>query len=78
MSYLTSKVFWTRTAERVVGSFAAALAGVLGSGAVGLLAVAWPVALSTAAGAAVFTLLKCVVAASKLSPGDPGNPGFTK
>ena len=64
MSNLTSKAFWSATAERVVSSIAGGALGVLGAGAVGALDVDWQNVASVAVGAGVVSLLKALAASS--------------
>lgn len=54
---LTSTSFWVASFERAVKTFAQALAAILLAGGFGLLGVPWRDALSTAAMAAVLSLL---------------------
>lgn len=62
--------FWKAVAERAVSTFAQTLMGVLGVGATSLLSVDWQAALSTAALAAVLSVLKSLIA-SKVGNGGP-------
>lgn len=55
-----SKDFWMGAGERAMKTFAQALAAVIGAGAVGLMDVDWPQALSVAALAAALSLLTSI------------------
>lgn len=55
--------------ERCVKTFAQSLLVTLGAGAVDILAVPWPAALSIAAGAAFVSILTSVVSAGSASAG---------
>lgn len=55
-----STAFWRGATERMVKTFAQALVGVIGVGAVGLLDVDWPGALSAAALATIISLLTSI------------------
>lgn len=76
MSYLTNSSFWGKTAERVVGTFAASLGGLLTAGAAGLLDAPWEASMSAAGLAGLLTLLKCVAAGASDSGEGPGDPGL--
>lgn len=61
-----TKDFWLGASERALKTFAQALAAVIGAGAVGIMDVDWPQALSVAALATALSLLTSI-----------GNAGFT-
>jgi hypothetical protein len=63
--------FWKSTLERALKSFAQALVAVVGAGQVGVLDVAWPTALSTAATAGILSVLTSLGSAKVGSPDDP-------
>ncbi|MFB7255722.1 holin [Streptomyces nojiriensis] len=66
--------FWKATTERVIRTFAQALAATLIAGGASLLSVPWPAALGTAGMAAVLALLTAVAA----GPIGPPGPGVTE
>lgn len=66
--------FWKATAERVIRTFAQALAATLIAGGTSLLSVSWTAALGTAGMAAVLALLTAVAA----GPIGPRGPGLTE
>jgi hypothetical protein len=66
-----TKLFWQRTTERAVKTFAQALAGVLTAAGLGLFEVPWPKALSTAGMVALLSVLTSL-ASTKL--GDEEDP----
>ncbi|MCP3817841.1 holin [Streptomyces sp. A3M-1-3] len=70
---MMTAAFWKATTERVVRTFAQALAAVLTAGATDLLDVAWPGALGTAGLAAVLALLTAVA-----TSGGTEGPGITE
>lgn len=66
--------YWGDAAERMIRAGTAAALGVVGTGAVGIVDIAWPTVGSIAAGAAFVSLLMSIVAGAG---GDPGTAGFT-
>ena len=68
---MITKQFWLDTAERAVRTFAQALLALLGAGAVNILSVDWPQALSVSAGAALVSVLMSVVASGIGAKGTP-------
>ena len=63
--------FWKSTLERALKSFAQSLLAVVGAGQVGVLEIAWPAALSTAATAGVLSVLTSVASAKVGTQDDP-------
>jgi hypothetical protein len=63
--------FWKSTLERSLKSFAQALLAVVGAGQVGVVDVAWPAALSTAAMAGVLSVLTSLASAKVGAQDDP-------
>lgn len=63
----TSKAFWLETVERMIRTFAQALIGALGTGALGILDVDWAGALSIAAMATLLALLTAVATPEKMA-----------
>lgn len=59
---MLTRSFWVDAGERVVRTVAQTLLALLGTGAVGILAVDWPQMLSVAAGAGLVSLLMSIVA----------------
>lgn len=55
-----TKDFWLGASERALKTFAQALAAVIGAGAVGIMDVDWPQALSVAALATALSLLTSI------------------
>lgn len=55
-----SRDFWQGAGERALKTFAQALAAVIGAGAVGIMDVDWPQALSVAALATALSLLTSI------------------
>ncbi|HEY7043508.1 MAG TPA: holin [Nocardioidaceae bacterium] len=64
-----SALFWKKTAERAIKSFAQSLAAVLAASGLGLLTARWMTALSTAGMVALLSVLTSV-ASCKLGPED--------
>jgi uncharacterized membrane protein YdfJ with MMPL/SSD domain len=63
--------FWKSTVERALKSFAQALLALVGAGQVGVLDVAWPTALSTAAMAGLLSVLTSLGSAKIGAADDP-------
>ncbi|CAB4134978.1 Holin, r1t-type [uncultured Caudovirales phage] len=59
---MLTRSFWVDAGERVVRTVAQTLLALLGTGAVGILAVDWLQMLSVAAGAGLVSLLMSIVA----------------
>ena len=59
---MLTRSFWLDAGERVVRTVAQTLLALLGTGAVGILAVDWPQMVSVAAGAGLVSLLMSIVA----------------
>jgi len=68
---MLSHDFWLKSLERAIKTFAQALAAVLGAGAVGVLDVDWPQALSASLLAGLISLLTSV---ASTRVGDPETP----
>ena len=66
-----SRYFWKSTLERALKSFAQSLLAVLGVAQVGVLDVAWPAAVSTAAMAGVLSVLTSLASAKVGADDDP-------
>ncbi|MEV6526899.1 holin [Longispora sp. NPDC051575] len=81
MTYLTTRAFWTATAERALKTFAQTLIAALTLGAVAgtigvdVLSVDWATALSLSAGA---TLLSVLTSVASGPIGAPGSPSLTR
>jgi hypothetical protein len=65
--------FWGDAAERMLRAAGSAALGVIGTGAVGVVDIAWPTVGSIAAGAAAVSLIMSIVAGAG---GDPSTAGF--
>jgi hypothetical protein len=68
---LFTAYFWKSALERALKSFAQALLAVVGAGQLGVLDVSWRPALSTAAMAAVLSVLTSMASARVGAPDDP-------
>ncbi|WP_143591551.1 holin [Thermoactinospora rubra] len=66
--------FWGDALERMIRAAASSALATIGTGAVGILDVAWPAVGSIAAGAAAASLLASIVAGTTT---DPETAGFT-
>ncbi|WP_225732392.1 holin [Nocardia sp. JCM 34519.1] len=64
-------LFWRAAAERALKTFAQALAAVLTSGSIGLFDPSWRGALSTAAMAAILSVLTSIASDYAAEPGNP-------
>ncbi|WP_157251139.1 holin [Nonomuraea typhae] len=71
---LLTGTYWLDTGERMLRAATAAALGLIGTGTVGIVDIAWPAVGSIAAGAAVVSLLMSIVAGAG---GDPATAGFT-
>jgi hypothetical protein len=63
--------FWKCSLERALKSFAQSLLAVVGVGQVGVVDIAWPAALSTAATAGVLSILTSLASARVGTQDDP-------
>ena len=84
---ITRKEFWVSALDRAIRTFAQALVGAIGTGAVGILDIDWLAALSIAAMAALLSVLTSIAtpdtvaapaigkhAAPRVRPDDPHIP----
>lgn len=71
---LFTGLFWLDAAERMIGAGASSSLAAIGTGAIGILDVAWGGVASIAGLAAVVSLLVSIVAGAT---GDPATAGFT-
>lgn len=70
---MNTKKFWLATLQRVIRTFAQALVSCIGVGAFDIVHFAWSRSLSVSGGAALLSLLTCVIASTT---GDPSSPAF--
>ncbi|MFI9558888.1 holin [Nonomuraea endophytica] len=71
---LLNGTYWADTAERMIRAGTSAALGAIGTGAIGIVDIAWPTVGSIAAGAALVSLLMSIAAGAG---GDPQTAGFT-
>ncbi|MEU3552898.1 holin [Streptomyces fragilis] len=74
MSSLTTKAFWTATAERAVRTFAQGTLGAIGADGIGILDVDWGEAFGIGGLAAVLAVLTAIAASGSGTEG----PGLTE